>query len=153
MENLSIYEHVIRRHRPKGWRVFHTAARNEKAEKIRVLKGNYPHQADIALADPNRRVIRAPYVVDLFTLQTLLHEYGHVHLKHWGVGAATRHREEFEAERWAMEMMRIEGFPVTDDIKRGVRRYIRFCIKEDEAKGLAIEPHIRRFANLRAKKS
>lgn len=153
MENLSIYEHIIRRHRPKGWRVLFQARLNKRAEAGRLLSDTDPVSSWVAEADAERRVIRAPYVIDAYTLSILLHEYGHVHLKHFTTGLATLHRQEFEAERWAMEIMRIEGVPVTDDIKRGARRYIRHCIKKDMEAGLSIEPHVRRFANLRAKKS
>lgn len=149
MTNDERYAHIIKRHRPKGWRVYHSKRRNELFDMCANKPAHLPTNTTIAVAYPETRIIRAPYVVCPGTLNVLLHEFGHVHMKHWTSGANVLHRIEFEAERWAMEIMRIEGIPVSREIRKEARRYIRTCINEDLANGIEIEPHIARFAQVK----
>lgn len=129
------FDAIIKRHRPKGWRVAFSKRRTANSLGAEAIG--------------ERKIIRAPYVTDPETLHFLLHEFGHVHLKHWTTGKSSRHREEFEAERWAAEIMRIEGVPVSATIKKAIRAYIRDCIAEDQSKGVPIEAHVARFARVR----
>jgi hypothetical protein len=145
-----MYEQIIKRHRPRGYRVIYSKRKDKIAAEAlefysRVpLPRKLPAPQVVALCDPEKRLIYAPHVVEEFTLQILLHEFGHVHLDHWGKGASVQHREEYEAERWAIEIMRMEGISVPRAAEARFRRYIRLCIKEDAAKGIVIQRHVAR---------
>lgn len=148
-----MYEDVIKRYRPRGWRVRYSKRKDViAAESFAYWSLKNPPAASssmktVAIADPVKRVIYAPHVVDPFTLHTLLHEFGHVHLKHWSDGESVCHREEYEAERWAAEIVRMEGIKVPRASLRAMRQYIKACIAKDEANGIEIQPHVRRFAD------
>ena len=146
-----MYEEIVKRYRPRGWRVRYSKRKDKIAADCLAYWQNPVHGSGVgslqtvAIADPIKRVIYAPHVVDPFTLHTLLHEFGHVHLKHWGNGESVQHREEYEAERWAAEIVRMEGIKVPRASLRAMRHYIRACIAADEARGIEIQPHVRRF--------
>lgn len=147
-----MYEEIVKRYRPRGWRLVFSRRKSKYADDQRVLlmRKNAPEMErnalTLAVADPNKKVIHAPYVVDEFTLAILLHEFGHVKLEHWGRGEAPSHRQEFEAEKWALNIMELEGVVVPAYVTRAAKRYIRRCIKEDKLKGEPIQPHVKRFA-------
>lgn len=140
-----MFEGITKRHRPKGWRIRWSKKSNEIAERGRLKRGLKAEILDCAHADYNKKQIKSPYVVDVFTLHILLHEFGHVHLKHFTTGESHMHKEEYEADRWASEIMRMEGIAVSNEIRRSIKRYARFCVKHDERKGIEIKPHIKRF--------
>lgn len=148
-----MYEDIIKRHRPRGWKVYYSKRRTEIAlqaknddEKLRSRDG----LIDCAITDFNTKTIRAPFVVDEYTLHILLHEFAHVKLKHITyVGqpepeALPYHKQEFEADEWAMTIMRLEGVKVTKAIKISSRRYIQYCIARDLKVGMPIHTHIAR---------
>lgn len=150
-----MYDDIIKRHRPRGWRIAFSRRRDKAADKARKLymrkrmPALKPGMSNvIAICDNGRKTIYAPHVVDEFTLQILLHECGHVHMKHFTHGKSCMHKEEWEAERWSMEIMRMEGIAVTPLIKRGVRRYIKLCLDHDESHGVPIHMHIERYAKV-----
>lgn len=99
-----MYEEIMRRHRPHGWKVIHR---------------NYVSKTAIALSihDAKGKRIICPQVVDRETLYLYLHECGHVHLGHFKLDLETP-REEYEAERWAINTMRSEGIPVPRECLR-----------------------------------
>jgi hypothetical protein len=144
---------IIKRHRPRGWRIYFSLGRTKKALTAKDKDERGVRRAgliDCAEANFERRIIRSPHVGCEYTLQILLHEFGHVHLKHISyVGdppdkGIPMHRQEFEADRWSMEIMRLEGVTVTRAIKLSAKRYLRHCIKKDEAQGVDIQPHVRK---------
>ncbi len=120
-------ESIIKRHRPKGFR-------------IRFSR----HRKTSGKASFERKVIYCPHVTGPETLQIYLHECAHVHLKH--KDEPLLHKIEFEAEMWAIAIMRLEGIPVPQSVLVAAREYVSRCIHSDEAKGLPIETHIRRWA-------
>lgn len=77
----------------------------------------------------------------------LLHEFAHVHLKHWHVGLPEA-QIEYEAEHWAIATMRREGIAVPRVMIRKARQYVRWCIKREKEKGRRkIAPHVEEWAN------
>lgn len=155
-----MYEDIIKRHRPRGWKVYHSKRRTDIAlaakaadEKGKKRKG----LIDCAITDFESRTIRAPRVVCEYTLQILLHEFAHVKLKHIVyVGEPTPdsmplHKMEYEADEWAMTIMRLEGIKVTRAIKISAKRYLQHCIAKDLKEGNAIHIHIARKAKLKEK--
>lgn len=144
---MTAYSDVLKRHKPKGWRVYHSVARTQSALEVKALyeRGDDPETlTTLAIAYPEKKIIRGPHAVCEFTLHIVLHEFAHVKLEHWGIGASTLSKEEYEADRLAMEWMRLEGIPVTRVIRKSSRKYIRHCLKIDEAAGVAVPSHIRR---------
>lgn len=78
-------------------------------------------------------------------LYVFLHECGHYHLKHFnpcdtesprlrlaytGNGQLSRAQEEYEAEQWAIAIMRLEGIKVPKIMLRDAKRYVRQCLNE-----------------------
>lgn len=146
-----MYEDIIKRHKPSGWRVCHSKRRTEIALAAKAkdeAKIKRDGLINCAVTDFDNKVIRAPHVGCEYTLQILLHEFAHVKLKHWTyVGdpptkGIPLHKQEFEADRWSMEIMRMEGVAVTAAIRLSHKRYIRHCIARDEASGVPIHDHI-----------
>ncbi len=143
-----MYEDILKRHRPRGWRVIHGSKRTKIALEAKAddEKGKPRPVTGVstALSDPVKKVIFAPYVVCEYTLHIVLHEFAHVKMEHWGRGESFLHKEEFEADRWAKEIMRLEGVKVTKAISRGCKRYLKHCLDKDEAAGVPIHTHIKR---------
>jgi hypothetical protein len=143
-----MYNEILKRHKPKGWRVYHSARRLENALACKAMDEKQKERpfgaGNLAVADPEQKTVRGPIVVCEYTLHIILHEFAHVALGHWGKGASFLHKEEFEADRLAMEWMRLDGIRVTPAIKYSSKRYVRDCIARDEASGVEIAAHIRR---------
>jgi hypothetical protein len=100
-------------------------------------------------------------------LYIFLHECAHLHLKHFnscdtedsrlrlaytGNGQLPRAQEEYEAEQWAISVMRLEGLKVPKMMIRDAKKYVRDCLKESRrgphhAKSAAETPaHVRTWA-------
>lgn len=149
-----MYEDLLKKHRPRGWRIYHSKRRTEKALEAKASDERGVQRArliDCAYADFDKKIIRAPLAVCEYTLQIVLHEFAHVHLKHVTyVGEDPSknplHVQEFEADRLSMEWMRMAGVPVTKAIKNSHKRYLRHCIGKDEAQAVTIRPHIKKRA-------
>jgi hypothetical protein len=124
-------DEIVKRYRPKGWRV-------------RESKHRYKSRS--ALADPARRVFYVPTLCDANALFLFLHECGHVHLRHWHIKQPA-HREEFEAERYAANTLRSEGIQLPRWILDDARTRVGMHIEDDERRGIAIQPHVRRWTN------
>lgn len=95
-------------------------------------------------------------------LYIFLHECGHFHLKHFnacdtevaklriaytGNGQLTRAHEEFEAEQWAMNTMRMEGLKVPQSMIKEARKYVRQCMKLKPKHDAETPGHIQQWAN------
>jgi hypothetical protein len=121
---------IVKRHRPRGWRVRQSRHRWEWSS---------------ARANSRTRTLSVPTLDDADSLFLYLHECGHVHQDHFKL-TLPRHREEFEAERYALHVFRNEGIPVTktilEDARVRVRKHIDFDIEHD----VPIQPHIARWA-------
>lgn len=141
------YNAILKRHKPKGWRLYQSGHRTKMALEMRdIYAANKKPKvnADLAEINRNNRTIRAPFVVDEFTLHCNLHEFAHVALGHFNRGESSYHQEEFEADRQAADWMRLAGVPVTRAIRNASKSYLRHCIEADELKGIRIAPHIKR---------
>lgn len=150
------FDEIIKRHRPRGWKIYHSKHRTKMvlmAKDFDAKNLDRDHiDAVFAEANYDKKTIRGPLVVCEYTLHCILHEIGHVKLEHWTRGASVTHKEEFEADRWAAEIMRLEGVPITNAIKRSNKRYLKECIESDERKGVPIHSYIRRKLRNRPKK-
>ena len=129
---------IVKRYRPRGWRVRQSKYRWawESAE------------ADDGTKDGVRvrpRTISVPTLKDDDSLFLYLHECGHVHQGHFKLGLP-KHREEFEAERYALHVFRNEGIPVTKAIMKAVRARLRGWIDYDIKRGVKVQHHIARWA-------
>lgn len=148
------FDAILKRHRPRGYKIAPSKRRTEialKAKDADVRNVRRKDLIDCAYVDFDRKIIRIPYVGCTYTLQIVLHEFAHVHLKHISYVGEPHdknplHIQEFEADRLSMEWMRMAGFTVTAAIKRSHKRYLRHVIAHDEGHGVAIKPHIRKRA-------
>jgi hypothetical protein len=85
---------IVKRHRPRGWRV------RESKHRFKVNSG---------LADHNRRTLYVPTLIDESALFVFLHECGHVKHRHFDSDVKQPiHRDEFEAEQYAIHVFKNE---------------------------------------------
>ncbi len=121
---------IVKRHRPRGWR---------------VRQSHHRWKWESAEADDVRRTLYVPTLKDDDSLFLYLHECGHVNQGHFKL-KLPRHREEFEAERYALHVFRNEGIPVTKAIMKGVRSRLCGHIEYDIRRNVPIQRHIARWA-------
>jgi len=121
---------VVHRHRPKGWR---------------VRESKHRYAVSSAEAHYEKRTLYVPTICDKNSLFIFLHECGHVVSRHFHLDL-TAHREEFEAERYAIHVFRNEGIPLPRSVLDEARSRIRGIINQDIRKGIRIQPHIARWA-------
>jgi len=149
-----VYEEIVKRHRPKGWRIRYSKTFDKRAAEYKVelqtkkrLGNSFPDLAHSMTFTDNSKVITIPRIIDEFTLQIALHEFGHVALGHLrdNPPKLASHKEEWEAERWSINVMRTEGIAITKEITRSMRRYLRRLVKQDTAKGKPIHPPVKKF--------
>lgn len=124
---------IVKRHRPRGWRVRESALR---------------YKSQSALACPFKRTLYVPTLKDEGALFLFLHECGHVKHDHFKIVQPT-HREEFEAEQFAVHVFTNEGIQIPRDVLSLARERVRLWIADDERKGVAIQAHVRRWARER----
>jgi len=114
---------VVSRYLPRGWRLVE--------EKPDDCDG----EANGATRTIRCRPIKTPY-----TLYVFLHEVGHVRNGHCGVNAKKPSwREEFEAEIYAIGMMRASRFTVTRYMLRHAKANVRDHIIDAEIEDPACE--------------
>lgn len=123
-------DEIVKRYRPRGYRVRQSRHR-WKWESAEVCN--------------KKKYIAVPTLKDDDSLFLYLHEVGHVKLDHFKV-KLPKHREEFEAERFALHVFRSEGIPVTKAIMIGVRARLHAWINRDIKRGKPISRHILRWA-------
>jgi hypothetical protein len=130
---------IVKRHRPRGWKVKQSAYRWKwsSADTHRTKRVN----GIVQLV----KLIEVPTINDDDSLFIYLHEVGHVVQGHFAL-KLPRHREEFEAERFALHVFRNEGIPVTKYIMKKVRYRLCQHIKYDIKHGNPIQHHIARWA-------
>ena len=121
---------IVRRHLPRGW------------QHVVASAGPYWAYAD----SEHRHIVTSQPVSDRWWLQMFLHEVGHVRIKHHKDNPP-RHVEEYEAEIYALEVMRHEGVPVTRAGLRRAKVNVDGRIIEDRYKDVEILPHIEKWAN------
>lgn len=132
-------DEIVKRYRPRGWRV----AQSEHRWRWNSAESD---NAKRTLYVPT---LRAGHRSDE-SLFLYLHEVGHVVKKHFE-RELTHHREEFEAELFAVHIFRVEGIPVTKYIRETIRERLRGWIASDMKKDIPIERHIDRWVNQKAK--
>lgn len=121
---------IAKRHRPKGWKVRHSWHRFYWCS---------------AAADGKTRTIYAPVLYDVESLFLYLHEVGHVKLNHFTL-KLSHHREEYEAERYALHLLRVEGIPVKHEYVEAARSRLCGWINHDIRRKVKIQRHIARWA-------
>ena len=131
--NVERLDKIVKRHKPPGVRVKWYRPQNTAP---RALHGRAWYE---------RRLIIAPRVTCPNTLYIYLHECGHFRAGHPAV-ELPMHVEEYEAERWAINVMRAEGLNVPRPMLREAKRYVRECIAHDQRIGVSIKPHVNRWA-------
>lgn len=128
---------IVKRYRPKGWR---------------IAESHHRWKWSSAEADDTKHVLRVPTLQDAESLFLYLHEVGHVLQRHFTIRPALpHHREEFEAEKFAMMVFRNEGIAVDRDILEAARVRVRGAIERDERRGVKISFYVARWANRQAK--
>ena len=126
-------DELVKRYRPPGWTLKY------KAKGKDIWTQCYAKKEIKEILCPN------PYHGrnELFVF---IHECGHYWLRHWDRGLNHYHVEEYEAERWAIETLRRHGIAVPRRGLHEAKKYVRWCISQDEKKGIEIKSHVRRWA-------
>jgi hypothetical protein len=126
-------DEIVKRYRPRGYTIKPT---------------HHRWQWDTAEVCNKKRVIACPTLKDDESLFLFIHEVGHVTLGHFK-HKLPRHKEEFEAERFALHVFRAEGIPVTKYIMNLVRLRLQGHIDYDLKRNIPILPHVARWARHR----
>lgn len=121
---------IVKRYRPRGWR---------------IRQSHHRWVWRTALVVWETKTIHVPTLKDEESLFIFMHEVGHITHGHFRMGLSS-HREEFEAERFAIHIFRTEGIPVTQSIMNLARLRIQEWIKRDLKEDVVIQPHIARWA-------
>jgi len=121
---------IVRKYRPKGWRVRESKRRSKSQSGLAVWK---------------TKTLLVPVLEDGPSLFVFLHECGHVRLGH-GTVPRPRHQEEYEAEKFAIHAMKVEGLSISPGVLNHAKINVWNRIAEDEAKGIKISKHILRWA-------
>lgn len=124
---------IVKRYRPRGWR---------------VLQSRHRWHWNSAASCTIKRTIYVPTLKDDDSLFLYLHEVGHVVKKHFEL-KPPHHREEFEAELYAIHIFRVEGLPITKYIRDTMRERLCSWITSDIKKNIPIQRHIARWAKRR----
>lgn len=123
-------EDIVRRHTPSDWTIRETRARTHSKS---------------GECDFENETIRVPKLEDAQSVYIFLHECQHVHLGHYRL-ERIGHVQEYEAERSALALARIEGIRIPRPVVQAARDYVRTHIARDERAGIKIEPRVRRWA-------
>lgn len=108
---------IVRRHKPRGYRIRHT-------KRMTKLMNGY--------ASYRRKVLVVPQLINVEGLYVYLHECGHVHMCHFHKKVRPiPHREEYEAELYAINALRAERvfFPLR--LRQAARAYIARHVRQD----------------------
>ena len=98
------------------------------------------------MAYPDGRMF-APKPVTRKSLYIYLHECGHFNLGHFTNGKTKRYVEEYEAEKYAHDIMRLEGIPVPKSMTARAKRYVAYKIEQAQKRGLKkLDPKIKQYA-------
>jgi len=93
------------------------------------------------------KVMWAPRPITRKSLYLFLHECAHYHLGHNGKSGKPRHREEYEAEKWAHEKMREAGIAVPRAMTRRAKCYVAWRIDMAVRRGAKrIDKEAKRYA-------
>jgi len=123
-------EDIVRRYTPSDWIVRETRARTKSKSG----------QCDFL-----NETISVPKLEDAQSIYVFLHECQHYHLGHYRIGRVG-HVQEYEAERSAIALARIEGIQIPRHVVKEARAYVRLHIARDEREGFYIEPRVRKWA-------
>jgi hypothetical protein len=126
---------LVKRYRPRGWTIQQSRWRRATSER---------HAS--GMADKTKRTLYVPTLVDIDALLIFLHECAHVILKHWD-HPLPLHVVEFEAEKFAINVLRNENIRVSSELIDGARARVRGWVKYDEARNIPIKANVRRWAN------
>ncbi len=86
------------------------------------------------------RLIEAPYPRGPVSCAVFLHEIGH-HAIGWDTHRL-RCVEEYDAWRWALDMMRTRGLNVTSAVERRMAESVRYAIRKAQRRGLKRLPEV-----------
>lgn len=128
---------IAKRYRPRGYRI---------SESRKRWRSNSAAVCNI------KRIIYCPTLECDESLFLYLHEVGHVTKQHFA-RKLPAHREEFEAEQFAVHIFRVEGIPLTKYIRDTIRERLCSWIASDMKKNVPIERHIARWAKHKVKPS
>lgn len=131
----TIYRVYAIIHRPRGWR-------------IRERKSRHGNDG---MACINRKTLFCPPLVDPYAFYVLMHEIGHVVLKHKLEPGRTPPEElplewieEYEAETFAIGICRQEGIRVARDTLQAAREYVGNCFLKHHDPSDLDHPHFRK---------
>lgn len=133
--SLERIQEMMNRYLPMGW----TIKAPWKSKK---------HDGEASWAK-GRRISLAKYPYDAYSLYVFLHECGHVFMGHCHPSShMPLHLEEYEAERWALMILDIEGIKSPGSIVTSAKRNVRKAIGRDLAKQVAITERVQRWCGL-----
>lgn len=112
--------HIAAKYKPKGWTIVERAQKYDAAGMVMNTK-HFP------------KTIYVPPLKDAHALGVALHEFGHVAYRSVDLDQyVSNWLAEYEAEMYAITILRIEGFPVTKEWLEDVAFNLQKNIGEDD---------------------
>ena len=118
---------IVRRHLPKGW-------------TLRIRK--FPDGARGMCSFRRRTIFLSRPIKTRADVFVFFHEVGHMRCQHWDT---PNHISEYQAERYAILAMRLEGIPVPRDELRIAKQNVFREVFEFERAGGRTDPVIKRW--------
>lgn len=102
----------------------------ELAQYCGVRTWRFTRRDEDGRAFLSRKIIETPDPINLDRLFIVAHECGHIALQH-GARRAERHRGEFEAEQFAILLLRHFNVPVPHGMVQDGQHYVAWQIEQD----------------------
>lgn len=122
---------IAARHIPQGW----TAVETKWHNKLKCGEAVW-----------DTKQIKVPYLNDAMTVYIYLHECAHVHLGHGRTPHLHAHVMEYQAERMALMLARLEGLRLPKAVTIAAKKYVRTHILADEKRGVEIDKRARKWS-------
>jgi hypothetical protein len=117
--------------------------------KVRFKRGKKLKPAHAMVRRDGTRDMLTPRPDTREGLYYYLHEAAHFALRHNYQPYLPNWQIEYEAEKWAASIMRMEGIPVPRTMTADAKKYIRWCIRKDLKRGLKVPYKVRRWSGFR----
>jgi hypothetical protein len=127
---------LIKRYTPKGWRVLERESGQRDPVDNSISTDGQAHF--------EQRIISVLPVLDSYNLFVFLHEVAHARFhKSRNIPA---HMEEYEAERFAIDIFHKHDLTVTKEIRENAKDNVRRKCNSDHAADIPINPKVKRWS-------
>jgi hypothetical protein len=127
---------LVEKHTPRGWTAI------ESRKRLWMAGGR---EADGCVLWDEREIHFRP-IYTVYQMGVFFHEVSHVHTRRL-LGELPSYKDEYYAEKGAMDLLRAEGFAVPRIFLLAAKENVRNHIYRNEIMGEKISPRIRKWSN------